>query len=115
VLSLNSGTIADASSEAPQHSLCRCPAPWDRGAQIKPIVIDTTAPTVVSYLAVFGARSYDLIGSSHNRLPWQITGITVTFSKPIATGNPSSLGGVTPPLSADWELATHLEHQPGGT
>jgi len=33
--------------------------------------------------------------STRNRLPWEITGITVVFSKPIAAASTRSLGGVT--------------------
>jgi hypothetical protein len=36
-----------------------------------------------------------VIGTSRNRLPWQITGIQVVFSAPIATGNVNSVSGVT--------------------
>jgi hypothetical protein len=54
-----------------------------------------TVPTVVSYKVLFGTQSYNLIGSSRNRLPWEITGIQVVFSEPIATANISSLAGVT--------------------
>jgi hypothetical protein len=54
-----------------------------------------SAPPVVSYSVLFGSQSYNFIGPSRNRLPWQITGISVTFSKPITTGSVSSLGGVT--------------------
>jgi hypothetical protein len=92
-LSLNGGTITDAASQAATLAL---PAPGATGSlgSNKSIVIDTVAPTVVSYSVLFGSQSYNVIGSSRNRLPWQITGISVTFSKPIATGNASSLGGV---------------------
>jgi hypothetical protein len=60
------------------------------------IVINTTAPTVVSYLVDWGTQSYSVIGSPRTRLPWEITGITVVFSKPIGTANINSLSGVTP-------------------
>jgi hypothetical protein len=55
-------------------------------------------PTVVSFSVLWGAKSYNVIGTSRNRLPWQITGIQVVFSAPIASGNLSSLSGtgVTP-------------------
>ena len=58
-------------------------------------VTDATAPTVVSYRVLFGSTSYNLIGSNRFDLPWQITGIQVVFSKPIATGDASSLTGVS--------------------
>jgi hypothetical protein len=57
-------------------------------------VIDTVAPTVVSYNVLFGGLSYNVIGSPRNRLPWQITGIRVVFSKPIATGSVNSFSGL---------------------
>jgi hypothetical protein len=51
--------------------------------------------TVVSYSVVFGSQSYNLAGNSRNRLPWQITGLQVVFSKAIANATSASLGGVT--------------------
>ncbi len=93
-LSLNGGTITDAASQAATLTLPTPGAAGSLGAN-KSIVIDTTAPTVVSYSVLFGIQSYNVIGSSRNRLPWQITGISVTFSKPIATGTAASLSGVS--------------------
>jgi hypothetical protein len=55
-----------------------------------------TPLTVVSYNVLFGARSFNLIGSTRTRLPWQITGIQVVFSRPIITGSVNSLSGVIP-------------------
>jgi hypothetical protein len=94
-LSLNGGTITDAASQAATLTLPTPGAAGSLGAN-KSIAIDTTAPTVASYSVLFGGQSYNVIGSSRNRLPWQISGIQVTFSKPIAQGNASSLSGVTP-------------------
>jgi Big-like domain-containing protein/dockerin type I repeat protein len=56
----------------------------------------STVPSVVSYSVLWGSvpESYSVIGTTRNRLPWQITGIKVVFSEAIATGNASSLGGV---------------------
>ena len=51
--------------------------------------------TVVSFNVLFGTESYNLAASSRTRLPWAITGIQITFSKTIDSGNLSSLGGVT--------------------
>lgn len=51
--------------------------------------------TVVDYRVLFGAQSFSLFGSSRNRLPWQIVGIQVTFSEPIASGDSNSLSGVS--------------------
>jgi len=51
--------------------------------------------TVVSYNALFGSESFNLIGSTRTRLPWQITGIQAVFSQPITVGNINSLTGLT--------------------
>ena len=50
--------------------------------------------TVVSYSVQFGAQQFNLIGSTRIRLPWDITGIQVVFSQPIAAGNINSLAGI---------------------
>jgi uncharacterized repeat protein (TIGR01451 family) len=93
-LTLNGGTIVDSTSIAASLTL---PVPGAAGSLSanKSIVIDTTAPTVVAYKVLWGSASYNVIGTSRNRLPWQITGIQVVFSKPIAAGNVNSLTGVT--------------------
>jgi hypothetical protein len=52
-------------------------------------------PTVVSFNVLFGSQSYNVIGTTRTRLPWQITGIQVVFSNPMVTGNLKSIGGVT--------------------
>jgi hypothetical protein len=52
-----------------------------------------SGPTVVSYKVLFGASSYNVIGTTRNRLPWQISGIQVVFSSPIASGDVNSLSG----------------------
>jgi len=93
-LSLNGGTISDTASQA---AILTLPAPGAAGSlgANKSIVIDTVAPTVVSFSVLRGAESYNLIGSTRNRLPWQISGIQVVFSKPIASGSVSSLTGLT--------------------
>ncbi len=89
-----SGTIKDSTNT--QASLT-VPVGASAGslASNKAIVIDTVAPTVVSYSVLFGAQSYNVIGSPRIRLPWQISGIQVVFSKPITQANVSSLTGVT--------------------
>jgi trimeric autotransporter adhesin len=93
-LSLNGGTILDSTSTPANLTL---PAPGAAGSlgANKSIVIDTTAPTVVSYSVLFGAESYNVIGSSRVRLPWEISGIRVVFSKPIASGDINSLSGAS--------------------
>ena len=52
------------------------------------------APTVVSFNVLFGSQSYNLIGTTRKRLPWQVTGIRVVFSKTVS-GNASSLSGAS--------------------
>jgi hypothetical protein len=66
------------------------------GVTSPPDVLTVSAPpAVVSFNVLFGVQSYNVIGTTRNRLPWQITGIQVVFSKPITSGNLTSLGGVT--------------------
>ncbi len=93
-LTLNGGSIADAAST---RAVLTLPAPGAAGSlgANKTITIDTVAPTVVSYSVLFGNQTYNVTGSSRNRLPWQITGITVVFSKPIGAASVASLGGIT--------------------
>jgi hypothetical protein len=55
-----------------------------------------TGPTVVSYSVLFGGQSYNVLGSTRNRLPWRVTGVRVVFSAPITGGNINSLTGVAP-------------------
>jgi hypothetical protein len=57
-------------------------------------VPDTTPPTVVSYSVLFGTQSFNMAGSTRNRLPWKITGIRVVFSEPV-NASTLSLTGVT--------------------
>lgn len=58
------------------------------------IQIDKTAPEVSEFRVLFGTQNYNLLGSLRNRLPWQITGVQVVFSKAIVTGSVASLGGL---------------------
>jgi len=53
-----------------------------------------TPLTVLSYNVLFGSRSFNLVGSTRTRLPWQISGIQVVFSQPVVSGNLNSLGGI---------------------
>jgi hypothetical protein len=53
-------------------------------------------PTVTSFSVLFGSQSFTLGSIARTRLPWQITGIQVVFSKPITAGNMNSLSGVIP-------------------
>jgi hypothetical protein len=93
-LTLNGGAIADFNGVT---AILRLPAPGTAGSLgfNTAIAIDTTAPVVTSYQVMFGSESYNVIGTPRNDLPWQITGIKVVFSKPIAQGNANSLTGVT--------------------
>lgn len=95
-LTLNGGTISDSGGDPATLTL---PAPGAAGSlgANKSIVIDTTAPVVVSYLVDFGSQSFNMSTSTRNRLPWQIAGISVVFSKPIATATIGSLGGAVTP------------------
>jgi uncharacterized repeat protein (TIGR02543 family) len=52
-------------------------------------------PSVTSVTVLFGTQSFTLGSSPRVHLPWQITGIRVAFSAPIASGNAASLTGAT--------------------
>ena len=93
-LSLNGGSILASSGSAANLTL---PTPGGAGSlgANSSIVIDTVAPTVTAYEVLWGSQSYNVIGTTRDRLPWEITGIRVAFSKPIANGNANSLSGVT--------------------
>ena len=92
-LTLNGGTIVDGNSVNAQLTL---PVGATAGSLFtnKNIVIDTVPPTVVSYSVLWGVKSYNVIGTARNRLPWQINGIRVVFSEPIVSGNVNSLTGL---------------------
>ncbi len=92
-LSLNGGTILGLNSLPANLTLAAPGAAGSLGIGSN-LVIDTTPPTVVSYNVLFGTQSYNLIGSLRNRLPWQVTGIRVVFSKPVNAAI-GSLTGVT--------------------
>jgi len=96
-LGLNGGSIVDGSSNA---AVLTLPAPGAAGSlgANSNIAINTAAPAVVSFNVLWGVSSYNVIGTTRNRLPWRITGIQVVFSEPIVSGNLNSLGGtgVTP-------------------
>jgi subtilisin-like proprotein convertase family protein/subtilisin family serine protease len=58
--------------------------------------VDKTAPSVLEYRVVYGnGRTFNVLGSTRNILPWQVTGIQVLFSEPMGTASLGSLGGVT--------------------
>jgi len=54
-----------------------------------------TWPSVTGFNVLFGSQSYNVMGSSRTRLPWQITGIQATFSETITAGNAGSLTGIS--------------------
>ncbi len=89
-----SGTIQDSSLNPATLTVPVGGTPGSLASN-KAIVIDTTAPVVVSYSVLFGSQSYNVIGSSRTHLPWEIAGIQVVFSKPIAQANANSISGVT--------------------
>ncbi len=93
-LTLNGGTIIDGNSNAAVLTLTTPGTTGSLGFN-KNIVIDAIAPTVTSYKVLFGTKNYELIGSTRVILPWQITGIQVTFSEPIPTANAASLSGLS--------------------
>jgi hypothetical protein len=94
-LTLSGGTITDGFSNP---AVLTLPAPGAAGSlgANKNIVIDTTAPVVVSYSVVFGTSplTFNMGSSSRNRLPWQVTGVQVVFSKPV-TATTASFTGLT--------------------
>ena len=76
--------------------------------------------TVVSFNVLWGSESYNVIGTTRNRLPWQITGIQVVFSKAVAAGNINSLSGTGVTTTAfsglgtttlTWTISPHRARQ----
>jgi hypothetical protein len=57
--------------------------------------LPATAPAVTSFKLIIGNLRYELIGNKRAIMPWEITGIQVTFSEPITSGNINSLQGIT--------------------
>jgi hypothetical protein len=92
-LTLNGGSIANSVSYP---ALLTLPAPGATGSLSANtnIVIDTTPPTVTSYSVLFGSQSFVVGSVARTRLPWQITGIQVAFSKAV-NASTASLTGVT--------------------
>lgn len=92
---LAGGTIKDAVGNAATLTLPGTASTGSLGVN-KDIVIDAVAPVVQHYYVLFGTSGkYDLVGSTRNDLPWEITGIQVVFSKAIAAGDVNSLTGLT--------------------
>jgi hypothetical protein len=65
------------------------------GSAVNLVVSSGAAPTVVSFNVLFGSQSYNVTTSTRTRLPWNIAGFQVVFSKPIVSGSAASLGGAT--------------------
>ena len=86
-----SGPITIVANGQTQSSSPLTPAQY---TQLKTQVFPAS-PVVTSFRVLFGTQSYDLTGSARVRLPWQITGVQVTFSLPITVANAGSLGGIT--------------------
>ena len=59
--------------------------------------VSTPSPAVTNFKLLYGSQSYSMSNppaGSHAILPWEITGIQVTFSEPITSGNVNSLSGI---------------------
>ncbi len=61
--------------------------------------VSTATPSVTAFKVLYGSQSDNLsakpaLGKTRTQLPWQITGIQVTFSEPITHGNLNSLSGI---------------------
>ena len=52
-----------------------------------------SAPLRSQLKVLFGSQAYDVTNSPRHRLPWQITGIRVTFSAAVTSGGIASLTG----------------------
>jgi hypothetical protein len=95
VTSQSSGTVAAGNviSESPIAG-----TQVNSGSAVNLAVSSGVTPGVVAYKVLFGpaltTQSYNVTTSKRHRLPWQITGIQVVFSKPITAGGAASLGGV---------------------
>jgi hypothetical protein len=93
-LTLNGGTMTDSNGLPIDLTLPAPGSPGSLGASTN-MSVDAVAPTVLQFNVLFGSKSYNLIGSTRFDLPWQITGIQVVFSKPIASGDLTSLSGLS--------------------
>jgi hypothetical protein len=58
------------------------------------ITVNPEGPAVVSFNVLWGSESFNVTTSTRTRLPWQIFGIQVVFSKPVTQGDASSLTGL---------------------
>jgi CSLREA domain-containing protein/uncharacterized repeat protein (TIGR01451 family) len=95
-LSLNGGTIRDGSSNPATLTVPVGTSTTGALATNKAIIIDTTTPTVVSFRVLFGTSgNFNLTGSGRVRVPWQVSGIQVVFSKVVTQADANSLTGVS--------------------
>jgi hypothetical protein len=53
-----------------------------------------TPPTVLGFRVLFGSQNFNLLTSTRTRLPWQVTGIQVVFSRTITSASTASIAGV---------------------
>ena len=93
-------TTASSSTVAAGNVISETPAAGTQVATASAVnlVISSGAaavPKVVSFAVLFGGQSFNVTTSARNRLPWQITGIRVVFSEPMASGSAASLTGAT--------------------
>ncbi|MBX9625950.1 MAG: PKD domain-containing protein [Gemmataceae bacterium] len=91
-LTLNGGSITGPGAAAD----LTLPAPGAAGslAANKNLVIEASALAVVEFRVVYGTgRTFNVLGSTRDRLPWAVTGIQVVFNKAVAAGTAKSLTG----------------------
>jgi len=62
---------------------------------VNAITAGCAALQVTSFSVLFGSTSYPITSSSPADLPWEVAGIQVVFSEPVASGSASSLSGLT--------------------
>jgi hypothetical protein len=95
-LALNGATITDQATNTPAALAVPVAADPHSLAANKNLIIDTVAPTVVEFRALFGTRWYNLDGASRTELPWRVSAIQVVFDEPVVAGTVHSLSGVSP-------------------
>jgi hypothetical protein len=95
-LALNGATITDQATNTPAPLAVPVGADPHSLASNKNLDVDTVAPTVVEFRALFGTRWYNLDGASRTELPWRVSAIQVVFDEPVVAGTVHSLSGVSP-------------------
>ncbi|SEG42374.1 hypothetical protein SAMN05421819_2853 [Bryocella elongata] len=58
-------------------------------------IITCSPLQITAFKVLFGSTAYTISTASPAILPWNVTGIQVTFSEPVVTGTINSLGGIT--------------------